>query len=166
MSTRAALGDISNGHAVPAATGLVAEKQYAVDVRVTRLAAARQRMLAQQQHKQQKQPVHPEVMPHTPVAMSVDYDIDEGETNPQRCKHYAKDIYLYLRERETKFRVHPFYMQSQRDINATMRGILVDWLVEVGQSAHFLASGACAHLRHRTVCRWLRSIDLSPRHST
>ncbi|KOO24210.1 hypothetical protein Ctob_001548 [Chrysochromulina tobinii] len=53
--------------------------------------------------------------------------------DPQLCHHYTKEIYSYLRDLELEHRVAPQFMQSQRDINATMRGILIDWLVEVAE---------------------------------
>jgi len=131
-SKRAALGDISNGGTCSTASSA---DRLGVDVRVTRQAAARQRLL----ESQSKQPPqhHPAMIEEAPtpnecVAMSVDADIDTyNDPNPQRCSHYVKDIYAYLREREMDYRASPHYMQTQRDINATMRAILIDWLVEV-----------------------------------
>jgi len=54
-------------------------------------------------------------------------------SDAQQCHHYVKDIFAYLCELELEHRVSPHFMQSQRDINATMRSILVDWLVEVAE---------------------------------
>ncbi|KAK9946437.1 hypothetical protein M0R45_011903 [Rubus argutus] len=57
------------------------------------------------------------------------------EEDPQLCGPYAADIYAYLRrmEVEPKRRPLPNYMEKiQKDsINANMRGVLVDWFVEV-----------------------------------
>lgn len=59
-------------------------------------------------------------------------DIDSVDAdNPQLCSEYVKDIYSYMGELERKFHVAPTYMQSQPQINARMRTILVDWLVQV-----------------------------------
>lgn len=44
---------------------------------------------------------------------------------------YANDIYAYHRSAEAASQASPTYMTRQRDINARMREILVDWLVEV-----------------------------------
>ena len=46
---------------------------------------------------------------------------------------YAEDIYNNAREAELKYRVqNPEYMTNiQTDISQSMRGILVDWLIEV-----------------------------------
>eukprot|EP00741_Cyanophora_paradoxa_P002442 tig00000076_g2367.t1 len=62
-------------------------------------------------------------------------DIDKNNgANALMCTEYVGPIYEYLRETELKYRAGHGYMErSQRDINATMRGILIDWLVEVGE---------------------------------
>ncbi|XP_010271484.1 PREDICTED: putative cyclin-A3-1 isoform X2 [Nelumbo nucifera] len=63
-------------------------------------------------------------------------DIDTDSDDPQMCAHYAYDIYEYLRtmEMEEKRRPLPDYIEKiQKDITANMRGILVDWLVEVAE---------------------------------
>lgn len=60
----------------------------------------------------------------------------EERTDPQLCGPYVSDIYEYLRvmEVDPSKRPLPDYVQKvQRDINATMRGVLVDWLVEVSE---------------------------------
>jgi len=46
---------------------------------------------------------------------------------------YAEDIYAYLRQSEQKAMPKPTYMSKQPDISHSMRSILVDWLVEVGE---------------------------------
>merc|ERR1712133_156360 len=46
---------------------------------------------------------------------------------------YAEDIYAYLRQSEQKTMPKPTYMSKQPDISHSMRSILVDWLVEVGE---------------------------------
>eukprot|EP01105_Mastigella_eilhardi_P020961 TRINITY_DN5034_c0_g2_i2.p1 TRINITY_DN5034_c0_g2~~TRINITY_DN5034_c0_g2_i2.p1 ORF type:complete len:441 (+),score=137.26 TRINITY_DN5034_c0_g2_i2:161-1483(+) len=59
-------------------------------------------------------------------------DIDEGdEEDPIFCSEYVKEIFSYLREKEMTERIDCTYMTRQRDINAKMRGILVDWMAEV-----------------------------------
>ncbi|XAR61938.1 hypothetical protein NMG60_11016494 [Bertholletia excelsa] len=63
-------------------------------------------------------------------------DINEKSEDPQMCGAYASDIYEYLHksEMEAKRRPLPDYMEKvQKDVNANMRGILVDWLVEVAE---------------------------------
>lgn len=46
---------------------------------------------------------------------------------------YSEDIYTYLRQSEIKYMAKHNYMTKQPDINQSMRTILVDWLVEVGE---------------------------------
>jgi len=46
---------------------------------------------------------------------------------------YFQDIYQYLKESELKHMPKWTYMTKQTDITHTMRSILVDWLVEVGE---------------------------------
>ncbi|KAL3698828.1 hypothetical protein R1sor_012904 [Riccia sorocarpa] len=61
-------------------------------------------------------------------------DIDCDLTDPQMCSIYAIDIYEHLRMQEVKRRPSTEFMESvQQDINASMRGILIDWLVEVAE---------------------------------
>ncbi|KAL6296188.1 hypothetical protein ACE6H2_004330 [Prunus campanulata] len=61
--------------------------------------------------------------------------------DPQLCGPYASDIYAYLRrmEVEPKRRPLPDYMEKvQKDTNANMRAVLVDWLVEVAEEYKLL----------------------------
>jgi len=62
-------------------------------------------------------------------------DIDAAHINdPHMCVEYIDDIYEHLREAESAKRPDPHYTSTtQRDVNAVMRGILVDWLVEVAE---------------------------------
>ncbi|KAH7296597.1 hypothetical protein KP509_26G030100 [Ceratopteris richardii] len=60
-------------------------------------------------------------------------DIDNHK-DPQMCSAYATEIYDHFRMAELKRRPAVDYMEAvQHDINANMRGILVDWLVEVAE---------------------------------
>ncbi|KAF4077739.1 hypothetical protein AMELA_G00211360 [Ameiurus melas] len=63
-----------------------------------------------------------------------EFDVDKEQvgdclTSPE----YAKDIFDYLRKREEKF-VLTDYMHTQPDLNGSMRGILIDWMVEVQEN--------------------------------
>lgn len=53
--------------------------------------------------------------------------------DPHNVAEYAAEIFVYLHDIEAKFMAKPRYMRKQRDINHSMRSILVDWLVEVSQ---------------------------------
>ncbi|XP_028411190.1 G2/mitotic-specific cyclin-B-like [Dendronephthya gigantea] len=65
-----------------------------------------------------------------------DIDADDHE-NPQLCAEYANEIYRYLLEYERNFIIHD-YMNDQKEINARMRSILVDWLVQVHEKFRLL----------------------------
>ncbi|XP_019189830.1 PREDICTED: cyclin-A2-2-like [Ipomoea nil] len=59
-------------------------------------------------------------------------DIDSKHSDPQMCTLYAPDIYTNLHAKELDQKVSADYMERlQRDITEGMRGILIDWLVEV-----------------------------------
>ncbi|KAF8063894.1 hypothetical protein N665_1178s0008 [Sinapis alba] len=61
-------------------------------------------------------------------------DIDSDDKDPLLCCLYAPEIYHNLRVAELQRRPFPDYMERiQRDMTHTMRGILVDWLVEVSE---------------------------------
>lgn len=50
------------------------------------------------------------------------------------CADYVTDIYEHLRCSEYHGKIDPRYLERvQTDVNATMRGILVDWLIEVAE---------------------------------
>ena len=57
-------------------------------------------------------------------------DVDDLH-NELTFAEYANDIYAYMRSSENLQMASPQYMSRQRDINARMREILVDWLIEV-----------------------------------
>ncbi|ONK59441.1 uncharacterized protein A4U43_C08F6460 [Asparagus officinalis] len=59
-------------------------------------------------------------------------DIDADHANPQMCCVYSSDIYSNLHAAELLQRPCSNFMETvQRDITHSMRGILIDWLVEV-----------------------------------
>ncbi|XP_062164533.1 cyclin-A2-4-like [Alnus glutinosa] len=61
-------------------------------------------------------------------------DIDADLKEPRLCSIYAPDIYSNLRVAELARRPCPHFMETiQRDITQSMRGMLVDWLVEVSE---------------------------------
>lgn len=63
------------------------------------------------------------------------------------CLFILKD---YLREAEMRHRPKPMYMRKQQDISHSMRTILVDWLVEVGEEYR---------LQNETLCLAVSYID-------
>ncbi|XP_059303261.1 cyclin-A2-4-like isoform X1 [Lycium ferocissimum] len=61
-------------------------------------------------------------------------DIDSDQKDPQQCSQYADEIYNNLRVAELIKRPQSNFMETlQQDITQSMRGILVDWLVEVSE---------------------------------
>ncbi|XP_039041646.1 cyclin-A1-1-like [Hibiscus syriacus] len=61
-------------------------------------------------------------------------DVDDNYMYPQLCATYACDIYKHLRASELKKRPSTDFMETiQKDINSSMRAILIDWLVEVAE---------------------------------
>ncbi|KAL3505092.1 hypothetical protein ACH5RR_034933 [Cinchona calisaya] len=69
-------------------------------------------------------------------------DIDAKYDDPQMCREYVSDIYEYLHkmEMEAKRMPLPDYLEKvQKDVTANMRGVLVDWLVEVAEEYKLLS---------------------------
>ncbi|KAL2513138.1 Cyclin-A1-1 [Abeliophyllum distichum] len=61
-------------------------------------------------------------------------DVDGNLNDPQLCATIACDIYKHLQASEAKKRPATDFMERvQRDINPSMRAILIDWLVEVSE---------------------------------
>ncbi|TYI83168.1 hypothetical protein E1A91_D05G273100v1 [Gossypium mustelinum] len=59
-------------------------------------------------------------------------DIDNcDKTNPLAVVEYIDDLYQFYKKAECTGCVPPNYMEQQYDIDQRMRGILIDWLVEV-----------------------------------
>lgn len=59
-------------------------------------------------------------------------DIDKYDAiDPIFCTDYVKDIYTFLHQKELAERIDPTYMSRQPNINHRMRGILIDWMIEV-----------------------------------
>nr|GEW10141.1 cyclin A/B/D/E [Tanacetum cinerariifolium] len=67
-----------------------------------------------------------------PTNVETVFDIDSKHKDPRMCSVYAAELYNNLRVTELKLRPSLDYMKTvQRDITQEMRGILIDWLVEV-----------------------------------
>ncbi|XP_009339011.2 cyclin-A2-4 isoform X1 [Pyrus x bretschneideri] len=61
-------------------------------------------------------------------------NIDADYKDPLLCSLYAPDIYNHLSVAELERRPYAGFMETiQQDITKTMRGILIDWLVEVSE---------------------------------
>merc|ERR1711931_570148 len=56
--------------------------------------------------------------------------VEEDQMNPQLCVEYAPAIYSYLREVEEGLAIRKDFLQGYF-VNGKMRGVLIDWLIEV-----------------------------------
>ncbi|KAL1534197.1 cyclin [Salvia divinorum] len=68
-------------------------------------------------------------------------DLDGESDDPQMCRAYASDIYEYLHSMEMEAKRRPMsdYLEKiQKDVTANMRGVLIDWLVEVAEEYKLL----------------------------
>jgi hypothetical protein len=66
-------------------------------------------------------------------------DIDRDDRdNPQLVSEYVNDIYQYLRQLETRYVIRETHLSGQSEVTGRMRGILVDWLVQVHLRFHLL----------------------------
>ncbi|CAD5194758.1 unnamed protein product [Musa acuminata subsp. malaccensis] len=68
-------------------------------------------------------------------------DEDSPVDDPRMCAAYTTDIYRHLRSMEVEAKRRPSanYMEAiQREVTADMRGILVDWLVQVAEEYKLL----------------------------
>ncbi|XP_060792558.1 G2/mitotic-specific cyclin-B3-like [Neoarius graeffei] len=68
-----------------------------------------------------------------PQKIPEEFDVEEQAGDCLMNPEYARDIFDYLRNREKKF-VLTDYMHTQPDLNGNMRGILIDWMVEVQEN--------------------------------
>ncbi|XP_060173383.1 putative cyclin-A3-1 [Lycium barbarum] len=88
---------------------------------------------------------------------------DKEFDDPQMCSAYVSDIYGYLHhmEIENKRRPLPDYLEKiQKDVTANMRGVLVDWLVEVAEEYKLLVD--TLYLTVSYIDRFL-SVNVIPR---
>ncbi|CAJ1059104.1 cyclin-A2 [Xyrichtys novacula] len=102
-----------------------------------------------------------------PSAMDVSFDspmdmsVVEGEEKPVNINgvtEYAAEIYTHLREMEVKTRPKAGYMKKQPDITNSMRAILVDWLVEVGEE--YKLQNETLYLAVNYIDRFLSSMSV------
>eukprot|EP01135_Chromosphaera_perkinsii_P007060 Nk52_evm3s683 gene=Nk52_evmTU3s683 len=87
-----------------------------------------------------------------------DIDKEDGD-NTVLVAEYVNDVYKYLFEAEKSFLFNPEYMSTQEDINAKMRAILIDWLVEVHLKFKLLHESL--YLTINIIDRYLEKILIS-----
>ncbi|KAB7496256.1 G2/mitotic-specific cyclin-A [Armadillidium nasatum] len=71
--------------------------------------------------------------PSLVTSLPKEESLERREKDFWDVSEYAQDIYSYLRNAEVCHKPRVNYMQKQTDITASMRWILVDWLVEVAE---------------------------------
>lgn len=81
-------------------------------------------------------------------------NIDNNLVDPQLCATMACDIYKHLRASEARKRPSTDFMEKvQKDINPSMRAILIDWLVEVAEEYRLVPD--TLHLTINYIDRYL-----------
>jgi hypothetical protein len=60
-------------------------------------------------------------------------DIDDEQWDTSMVAEYGEEIFEYMREMESRMSPNPFYMHLQQEIQWSMRGVLMDWVVQVHQ---------------------------------
>ncbi|KAJ0728576.1 putative cyclin [Helianthus annuus] len=67
------------------------------------------------------------------------------------CEAYVSDIYEYLHNMEVHRRLIADYIEKvQKDVGINMRGVLIDWLVEVAEEYKLLS-----HTLYLIVSYWI-----------
>jgi len=80
------------------------------------------------------------------------YDFDASvKDDPHQGSTYVVDTFNYYRNREEQFRLPNYMSKMQSDISMSMRGILVDWMVEVQESFE---------LNHETLYTGVKLVDI------
>ncbi|PIN15384.1 G2/Mitotic-specific cyclin A [Handroanthus impetiginosus] len=67
--------------------------------------------------------------------------VDPKSDDPQFCAAYVSDIYEYLHKMEMEAKRRPsadYLNKVQNDVTANMRGVLIDWLIEVAEEYKLL----------------------------
>jgi cyclin B len=129
---RAALGDISNrglagGAAAGKAGGKVGVKPSVYDAEKMQVEVPSSRLQAESKLDGFK--LHDGTKSYGKEQVDKVDAVDAS--NPQYIVPYLQDIHRHYREAEGLKHASPSYMSKQTDINAKMRAILIDWLVEV-----------------------------------
>ncbi|XP_024238924.1 cyclin-A2 [Oncorhynchus tshawytscha] len=92
-----------------------------------------------------------------PMDMSV-IEGEEKQVHMNAATEYASEIHAHLREMEVKSRPKAGYMKKQPDITYSMRAILVDWLVEVGEE--YKLQNETLYLAVNYIDRFLSSMSV------
>jgi hypothetical protein len=82
--------------------------------------------------------IHLEAQEHVVVEEGVENLDLEDLDDPLMVAEYVVEIFEYLKKLEIATQPNPNYMEQQEDLEWKMRGILVDWLIEVHTRFHLL----------------------------
>ncbi|XP_067127724.1 G2/mitotic-specific cyclin-B-like [Centruroides vittatus] len=89
-------------------------------------------------------------------------DIDaEDSENPQLVSNYVNDIYKYLRRLEIQYPIRVNHLNKQTEITGKMRGVLIDWLVQVHLRFQLLQE--TLYLTVAVLDRFLQECDVKRR---
>jgi hypothetical protein len=88
--------------------------------------------------------------------------VESFVSEPQHVVEYQTEILRYLRSNEPSFRVSRDYMTAQSDITPKMRGILIDWLVDVALKFKLLPQ--CLFMAVNLLDRFLSKTQTSRNH--
>mmetsp|Transcript_40222 Transcript_40222/g.86283 ORF Transcript_40222/g.86283 Transcript_40222/m.86283 type:complete len:756 (-) Transcript_40222:290-2557(-) len=95
------------------------------------------------------------------AAMALESPFAADDKDIQKVSEYAEDIFEDLLRLESLRAPSPHYLEWQRDINKKMRGILLDWLVEVHMRYRFRLE--TLYLAQNIVDRYLSVRQVSRR---
>ncbi|KAL2077637.1 hypothetical protein ACEWY4_027141 [Coilia grayii] len=108
-----------------------------------------------------RQPLAPIELPMD-VSFESPMDMSVVEEDKPPCvdevNEYAAEIHAHLREMEVKCKPKAGYMKKQPDITNSMRAILVDWLVEVGEE--YKLQNETLYLAVNYIDRFLSSMSV------
>ncbi|XP_063046863.1 cyclin-A2 [Engraulis encrasicolus] len=108
-----------------------------------------------------RQPLAPIELPmDVSFESPMDMSVVEEEKPPcvNEVHEYAAEIHAHLREMEVKCKPKAGYMKKQPDITNSMRAILVDWLVEVGEE--YKLQNETLYLAVNYIDRFLSSMSV------
>ncbi|KAM9237489.1 cyclin-A2 [Dugong dugon] len=99
------------------------------------------------------------VLSESPHTMDMSIVSEDGKAvSVNEVPDYQEDIHTYLREMEVKCKPKVGYMKKQPDITNSMRAILVDWLVEVGEE--YKLQNETLYLAVNYIDRFLSSMSV------
>ena len=89
-----------------------------------------------------------------------DIDVRDAD-DPQAAHEYVEEMYKHFRSKEKYDSVWNDYMDNQRSINARMRSILVDWLVEVHLKWMLVPEILYLYLTINLIDRYLSLVEIA-----